>query len=254
MFVGQAKLAVIVNQANPVRGLSVGQIQKALVENGQGLQWAGIGGDGGRVKCYGETYGQGSRQLLRLTCLQYEKKTGWFFTRFFYPYRKDFAECMDADDVVTKVKHDPNGIGFIFWTGQRIQGVKVVPVKPNDSGSLVALKEARCIQKDYPLSEQLVLYVHPSRPAAAEEFADFAVGPEGSAIAEKFGLVTPYMQHQAEAKARLAEAEGGQGREGGRRRLQGACGGDGRFGRRVRQGQGGCASAVFDGERCGQRS
>jgi len=45
--VGQARLAVIVNSANPVGGLSVGQIQKAVMDAGKELDWAKIGGSGG---------------------------------------------------------------------------------------------------------------------------------------------------------------------------------------------------------------
>jgi ABC-type phosphate transport system substrate-binding protein len=75
----------------------------------------------------------------------------------------------------------------------------------------VALKDGACIQEGYPLSEKLVLYIHPTKPVAAMRFAEFAIGPEGSKIAEKFGLVTPFMQKQAESGARLAQMKSGKG-------------------------------------------
>jgi phosphate transport system substrate-binding protein len=211
VFVGQASVAVIVNQTNPVAGLSVSQMQKALVEDGKSLDWHRIGGSGGKVKCYGESLKAGSRQLLRRSCLQYEKKTGEYLTRCFFALRKDFVECADADDVVKKIMQDRNGIGFILWAGQRIRGVKVVPVRLKEADPLVALKEGACIQEGYPLSEKLVLYIHPTKPVAAMQFAEFAIGPEGSKIAEKFGLVTPYMHAQYCAELREKEMKSGRG-------------------------------------------
>jgi ABC-type phosphate transport system substrate-binding protein len=73
------------------------------------------------------------------------------------------------------------------------------------------MKEGPFLQADYPLVEPVVLYLHPTQPEAAKRFCEFAVGPDGSAIAEKFGLVTPYMQKKAEGKARQAEAKAGKG-------------------------------------------
>jgi ABC-type phosphate transport system substrate-binding protein len=210
-LVGQAKSAVIVHEENVVRGLSVGQIQKVLMETGRDVDWATLGGSGGKVKCFGESQKCGSRQLLRRSCLQYERKDSGYLTRCFYAFRKDFVECADTEEVVKKVRQDRAAIGFVLWAGQAIKGVKVLPIRLQDSGPLVSLKEGPWIQEDYPLSEKLILYVHPSKPAAAVRFAEFAVGPEGSAIAEKAGLFTPYMQRQAEARVRLDEAKTGKG-------------------------------------------
>ncbi len=67
------------------------------------------------------------------------------------------------------------------------------------------------IQEDYPLAEPLVLYLHPKAPASAKAFCDFAVGPEGSAVLEKLGFVTPCVMARAEAEKRLADWKSGKG-------------------------------------------
>jgi hypothetical protein len=61
------------------------------------------------------------------------------------------------------------------------------------------------------LAEAVVLYLHPTQPQAARRFCEFSVSAEGSAIVEKFGLITPYTQKRAEARARLNEAKAGKG-------------------------------------------
>ena len=209
VFVGQAKLAVIVNRANPVAGLSAEQLQEILKESGRGLDWARVGGQGGRITCYGEPSRAGSRRLLRRACLQYE--TGRYHTRCYFPIREDFVECVDADDVVRRVRRDRGGIGFVLWTGESIEGVRVVPVSLEEGGPLVELEEGGRIQEEYPLSERLILYLHPTQPDAAVRFAAFATSPAGSEIAESFGLATPHTQRQAEGEARVRAMREGAG-------------------------------------------
>jgi len=89
--------------------------------------------------------------------------------------------------------------------------VKVLSVAKSPSEKPIAIAEYPSIQSDYPLAEPLVLYLHPTRPKAARQFCEYAIGPDGSAIAATFGLVTPYVQRQAETEARLAELKSGRG-------------------------------------------
>ena len=89
--------------------------------------------------------------------------------------------------------------------------MKVLSVAKSPSEKPIAIAEYPSIQSDYPLAEPLVLYLHPTRPKAARQFCEYAIGPDGSAIAATFGLVTPYVQRQAETEARLAELKSGRG-------------------------------------------
>jgi ABC-type phosphate transport system substrate-binding protein len=122
-----------------------------------------------------------------------------------------WQECADSEDIVKKVKADPNGVGFLQCRGVMPTGVKILPVAVDADHAPVKPTDGPFIQPEYPLAEPLVLYLHPTEPEAAKRFCEFCIGPEGSAIAGKFGLITPYMQKQAEGKARLAEMKSGTG-------------------------------------------
>src|SRR5690554_4818476 len=175
-IVGHVKVAVIVHQSNPIRQITLDQIQEMLVIEGASKQWQHFGGRGGKVSPYGEGRDSTSRLVIRRCCMMLgpEYPTGY------YLYREDFEQCDDADEVVKKVRADRNGIGFILYQGQRLPGVKLLPVSPTLSKGLpVALKEGAFIQQDYPLGDSLALYLRPDAPQSARLFCEFAISPAG---------------------------------------------------------------------------
>jgi len=129
----------------------------------------------------------------------------------YYMYREDFAECEDAAEVIQKVKQDANAIGFILYQGQPIPGVKFLAISATDETAPIILTQGPTLQPDYPLSEPMVLYLHPDAPRMAKELCEFAMGPEGSAIAEKFGLVTAWQEQQYSGEQRLVDFKAGKG-------------------------------------------
>ena len=149
--------------------------------------------------------------MARRCCMQYLRKFGNTTVTCYRPFRKDLEECKDGDDVVQKVCAEADGIGFIQFTGRFPKDVKVLAVSKDDSEKPVAPSEAPVIQDDYPLSEKLVFYIHPTKPGSAMKFAECAVGPESSRIMEKQGLITPYMQARYESMLRLKDMKSGKG-------------------------------------------
>ena len=129
----------------------------------------------------------------------------------YYLYREDFEQCDDADEVVKKVRADRNGIGFILYQGQRLPGVKLVPVASIQMAAPVALKEDAVIQQDYPLGDSLALYLRPDAPQSARLFCEFAISPAGSEIAARHGLVTPVQHTRSVAERRFGQVKAGRG-------------------------------------------
>lgn len=103
----------------------------------------------------------------------------------YYNCREDFEKLDDADDVIAKVQRDRNAIGFILHEGEPPSGVKVVPVMATPDASVVALKEGKFIQPEYPLAEWLVLYLRPDASPQARAFFEFATSEAGAKIAAK---------------------------------------------------------------------
>ena len=64
------------------------------------------------------------------------------------------------------------------------------------SSSSIYPKLSPEFQPEYPLSEPLLLFVHPKAPENVKAFARFCVSEQGSAVAESLGFITP-RQHFA---------------------------------------------------------
>ena len=207
-LVGYAQVAVIVNQENAVRQLTLDQIRDLLWMKGEGRPWPEFGGSGGVVQCFGEDRDSTSRAVIRHACMMLgpDKPTGY------YLYREDFEHCSGVDEVVERVRANRNGIGFILYHGQPLRGVKVLPIAKNEDGQAVNTAKSQLIQGNYPLSESLVLYLRPDAPPEAREFCEFATGPEGAKIAKKFGLWPEYELAKERGQQRLAEVKAGKGR------------------------------------------
>jgi len=216
--VGQAKVIVIANVGNQMKACDCEWLRRVLGEGGQDPTW---GGSRTRVRVYGESKKDSiSRQVLRRTVMLRDAANKW---AGFQAYGDNWEECLGEEAVIKKVKADRDGIGFVLFRDAAPTGVKVLSVAKSPSEKPIAIAGYPSIQSDYPLAEPLVLYLHPTRPEAARQFCEYAIGPDGSAISARFGLVTPYMQRQAEAEARLADMRAGRGV-----RVSGVGDGDGR--------------------------
>ncbi len=206
--VGQVRIAVVVNRGNPVKHVTLAQIRDLLRIDGAGKQWREIGGGAGAIKPYGEGQFSVSRVVMRLACMM----VGASRPRASYDYREEYVECPDGDAVLERLRTDRNGIGFFLYSGQEIPPqVKLLAVAKSPDSEPVALEIAPVIQKDYPLSELLVLYLRPDASPESKAFCEFAMSPAGAAIARSHGVTTALEDAEAAAEKRLALARAGQG-------------------------------------------
>ncbi|MCP4376223.1 MAG: hypothetical protein GY794_08635, partial [bacterium] len=67
------------------------------------------------------------------------------------------------------------------------------------------------LQPGYPLSEPVVLFLHPKAPPVVSEFADFCASLSGAKIAAKHGLITPLHEQQYQSELRLKKFRAGKG-------------------------------------------
>ena len=262
--IGEYRLAVVVHRSNPTTSLRLSELHRILAEPGapvrgadgsvaewpvppaSTLSWDALGGkEGLALHVYAEGKSSRPSEVLKYRCMN---QSDWALGYKRYgvrPFRKDITECMDADDVVSRVRRDPAGIGFVQYTGQRLIGVKLLPVEddfppdwPNEYGpggpplpvksdgsvdvlawedatklprpkGPVAMKLTAELQPEYPLSEPLLLYVHPNAPEKVKEFARFCVSERGADVAEGLGFITPRQHFMVQAQRRLAQARRG---------------------------------------------
>jgi phosphate transport system substrate-binding protein len=208
-YCGERRVLMIIAPENPVRGLSLEEIGTLLKEEGKATTWKTFGGEGTTIKCYGETAKGWSRDLLRRQCMAYSEKMPGYTRHGWRPFRDDFQALTSTEEVIAKVKGDPSAIGFIQYKGKAVEGVKVLAVRGEIGMALPRLEPVR--QDEYPLSEPLVVYLHPKSPAVGKVFCEFAQSVEGAMVAERYGVITPRMEYEYLAEKRLAEAKAGRG-------------------------------------------
>jgi len=207
---GQAKVIVIANRLNKIERLTTKKAQRLLTYNqGRKPLWHEVGGDGGEIASYGERKQSWSRHIVWDHFLRIKTKDDT--ERLYTSYRKDFTTCHDATEVIEKVRKDRGGIGFILYRGGPIDRVKILAIGKDAKGPFVTPKLGPWIQEDYPLSEPLILYLHPKASPLAKKFCEFAVSEEGAKIAAKHGLITPWHERQYEGELRLKEMKAGKG-------------------------------------------
>ena len=266
---GERRLAVVVNAGNSINTIRITSLHQILAAldgdsfyqddktrlrekewpllYGTPATWSEFGSDSATpVRVYSEGRSSWTAETLGVRCL---KRVEWSLGSYRWgqrPLRKDIVECIDADDVVKRVRRDPAGIGFVQYTGQRLKGVKLLaveddfpdgwpgdfanpgpllPIHPDGTVDVfawnspeakrptgpIAMKLGRVLQPEYPLSEPLLLFVHPKAPQNVKDFAAWCVSEPGAAIAETLGLITPFADAQTKAQQRLADLRAGKG-------------------------------------------
>lgn len=214
---GELRVVLVVHKSNRVTSLSLAQIGKALGEDEKAPTWRDVGGDGGKVNCYGPPDSSWVRRIVQDRCMSGWRDTGTPGVRqmFKLPYRKDLVVCADAKDLLGKVRVDRDGLGLLAFDGQLsaqvIRGVNVVPIVAADGESPVEPSLEPTFQDGYPLSVPVTMYVHPAAAKVATDFAKYCIGQEGAEVVARHGLITPCREEQYRGEQRLADAKSGNG-------------------------------------------
>ena len=149
--------------------------------------------------------------MLRQMCMSYQENFAWGYRNGFYKISSGYDQCSDDAAVLEKVRADSGAIGFIQYRTKLPGYAKCLAVKvANGEPSIKPNLDAQ-MQSDYPLTEPLILLVHPSAPPSAKEFVQFAQGKDASRILTKHGFTTLYSQNEFQAEKRLAEMKLGKG-------------------------------------------
>ncbi|MFW6279511.1 MAG: substrate-binding domain-containing protein [Planctomycetota bacterium] len=198
---GQARAALI-RAGSQDDGMSVAEVRDVLryatlSDRKQNRQ---------RTPIFGEhTWKSMSAQVLRGSCLRVDDVS--------YAMRRDVNVGHGRGEIIRKVRRNPGAVGTILWTGKRLPDVEAVPIAEDEDGPYVKPTAKPLLQKNYPLSEYVVLYVKPDAPDLAREFCEFAVSKEGSDIATEEGLFTPHRHIQHKRKRRVRRVRQGLGPE-----------------------------------------
>jgi phosphate transport system substrate-binding protein len=162
-------IAVIVNTANPVKGLTKKQVEQIFT--GEITDWSAVGGSGGKISVYTRNTSSGTYAEFKELAM---KKRD---------YALDSQKLAGNEQIAQEVGKNPNGVGYVGLAYTKATGVKVVPI---DGAS--PSKES-VLGKNYPYARPTFFYTNGEPSGMVKEFIDFIVGPEGQKIVEQVGFV-----------------------------------------------------------------
>ncbi|QEP44885.1 phosphate ABC transporter substrate-binding protein PstS family protein [Ectothiorhodospiraceae bacterium BW-2] len=183
-------LAVYVHKDNPVKGLSIPQVDAIFSANRKCggakdiTKWSdvGIGGAlGGQIiQLYGRNSVSGT--------YGYFKSVGLCKGDF----KNSVNEQPGSASVVQSVSSSINGVGY-SGIGYKTSGVRAVPLAKKEGGAFVSAEPENAISGEYPLSRFLYVYAnkHPSKPMGPleREFFKMVLSKIGQMVVLKDGYI-----------------------------------------------------------------
>lgn len=183
-------LAIYVNKDNPIKGLTIQQIDAIFSQNrfqGYPYQirtWGQVNVTGpwyGRpISLYGRNSASGTYAYFKKNIL----KNGDF--------RPDVKEQPGSAAVVQSISVDRYGIGYSS-IGYRTASVKPIPIAAAPGEAFVEATIENVVNQTYPMGRLLYIYINkiPGRPLpkAQMEFIKFVLSKEGQQIVYKDGYV-----------------------------------------------------------------
>lgn len=183
-------LAVYVHKDNPIKGLTMSQVDAIFSSTrkcgapADVTNWDQLGGTGAlagkEVQIYGRnsvsgTYGYFKEQAL---CKG--------------DFKNNVNEQPGSASVVQSVATSVNAIGY-SGIGYKTSGVRALPLVKKDGEPFVEANEANAISGKYPLARALYVYVNkaPGKPLdpMVKEFMTLVLSKEGQQVVEKDGYV-----------------------------------------------------------------
>src|SRR6202171_1309396 len=162
-------IAVIVNAANPVKGLTKKQVEQIFT--GDVTDWSAVGGSGGKISIYTRNTSSGTYSDFKELAMK----------------KRDYAPSSQKmagnEQIASEVGKNPNGVGYVGLAYTKAGGVKVMPI----DGVLPSTQTVHA--KTYPYARPTFYYTNGEPSGLAKEFLNFTIGPAGQKIVAQVGFV-----------------------------------------------------------------
>lgn len=163
-------MAVVVNEKNPIQGLSKAQVEALFT--GDTRDWSAVGGAAGKVSVYTRNTSSGTYSDWKELAMSKRD------------YAVDSQKLAGNEQIVAEVAKNPNGIGYVGLAYTKSPGIKVVPVDGKRP------EKAAIQAKTYPYSRPTFYFTNGAPSGKAKAFVDFTLSDKGQAIVEQVGFVT----------------------------------------------------------------
>ncbi len=182
-------LAVYVNKDNPIKGLTMAQVDAIFSKSRRGghnenvQKWNQLGVDGplggNSISIYGRNSASGTYGFFK----EHALKNG--------DYKDEVKEQPGSASVVQGVTEDHAGVGY-SGIGYMTSGVRAVPLAEKEGKPFVEATQPNADNGSYPLWRHLYLYVNktPNKPLdpLVKEFLKFVYSREGQQVVMKDGF------------------------------------------------------------------
>jgi phosphate transport system substrate-binding protein len=180
-------LAVFVHKDNPIKGLSLTQVDSIFSSTfkagGKDItKWAGLGLKGTWANRAISLYGRNSASGTYGYFKEHALAKGDF--------KATVKEQPGSSSVVQGIGGDLAGIGY-SGIGYKTSEVRALPLAAKDGGKFVEPTHQNCLSGDYPMARFLYVYINkkPDAPAdkLVQEFIKYVESKEGQQIVVKDG-------------------------------------------------------------------
>src|SRR5437660_3010297 len=133
-------IAVVVNTANPIKGLTKKQVEQIFT--GEITDWSALGGSGGKISVYTRNTSSGTYAEFKELAM---KKRD---------YAPDSQKLAGNEQIAQEVGKNPNGVGYICLAYMKSRGITACPI---DGAS--PSKES-VLAKSYPYARPTFFYTN----------------------------------------------------------------------------------------------
>ena len=162
-------IAVIVNAANPIKGLTRKQVEQIFT--GDITDWSAVGGSPGKLSTYTRNTSSGTYAEFKELAM---KKRD---------YARDSQKMAGNEQIASEVAKNANGVGYVGLAYTKAEGIKVVPID-----GILPSKET-VLDKTYPYARPTFFYTNGEPAGTAKEFIDFTASDAGQKIVAQVGFV-----------------------------------------------------------------
>jgi len=163
-------IGVIVNSANPVKNLTLKQVEEIFT--GDVTDWSAVGGAPGKISIYTRNTSSGTYSEWKELAMK----------------KRDYAagsqKMAGNEQIAAEVGKNPNGIGYVGMAYIKAPGVHVVSVGG------IAPDPAKVQSKEYPYSRPTFFYTNGEPTGEAAKFINYVLSPAGQKIVSEVGFVS----------------------------------------------------------------
>jgi phosphate transport system substrate-binding protein len=162
-------IAVIVNSANPIKGLTKKQVEQIFT--GDVTDWSAVGGTGGKISIYTRNTSSGTYSDFKELAMKKRDYSG------------GSQKMAGNEQIASEVGKNPNGVGYVGMAYTKAGGLKVMPI----DGVTPSVKTVQ--DHGYSYWRPTFYYTNGEPAGLAKQFLDFTISAAGQKIVSQVGFV-----------------------------------------------------------------